>query len=309
MKIVVLDGYATNPGDLPWSALEALGDCTIHDRTAPDEVLARAAGAEILLTNKTPLSAGTIANLPALRYIGVLATGYNVVDLAAARSRNVVVTNVPDYGSMSVAQHAFALLLELTNGVGLHSADVRAGGWSRSPDWSYRRQPLVELDGLTLGLIGCGRIGMAFARLCEAAGMKTISVTSRSGAPALADLLRTSDVISLHCPLVPETREILNKTTLALCKPSACVINTSRGPLVHEADLATALNEGRLAGAAMDVLSTEPPDAANPLLRAKNCIITPHLAWATAAARRRLLDTAVRNVGSFLRGQCQNVVG
>ena len=309
MKIVVLDGYALNPGDLSWDEVSQLGDLTIHDRTPADEVVARSCEAEALLTNKAPLSREAIESLPRLRYIGVLATGYNVVDVSAARERDIVVTNIPAYGTRSVAQHAFALLLELTNAVGLHAASVRAGDWNANPDWCYWKQPLRELDGATVGLIGRGKIGEAFARLCEAAGMRVISVSSKDGRPALEVLLSSSDVISLHCPLIPQTQAIINRETLTLCKPGAFLINTSRGPLIDEQALADALDSGRLAGAALDVLSTEPPNPDNPLLRARNCIVTPHIAWASAAARVRLMSIAAGNLRAFLAGDPCNAVG
>jgi len=308
MKIIVLDGYTLNPGDLSWEELSRLGNLTVHDRTPPCEVIARGEGAEILLTNKVPLSRETIEALPALRYIGVLATGYNIVDTAAAAARGVVVTNIPAYGTRSVAQHAFALLLELTNRVGLHAESVRAGEWSRNPDWCYWKTPLRELDGATVGLIGRGKIGDAFARLCEAAGMRVISVTSQSAPAELDILLSTSDVISLHCPLTPRTQGLINRETLARCKPGAYLINTARGPLIDEQALADALNSGHLAGAALDVLSAEPPPPGNPLLAARNCIVTPHLAWASAAARSRLMRIAAENLRAFLAGTPCNLV-
>ena len=316
MKIVVLDGFTLNPGDLDWSALRALGDCTIHDRTPTGEIVARAAEAEVVLTNKTVLNRATLAALPRLRYIGVLATGFNVVDATAARERNIAVTNVPNYGTRSVAQHTFALLLELTQHAGHHVQSVRDGRWSASPDFCYWDSPLVELEGLTLGLVGFGRIGRAVAELAAAFGMKVLvhSRTAPLPVPAhvelagLDDVFRRSDVVSLHCPLTPETQHLVNAARLALLKPTAFLINTSRGPLIHDLALAAALNAGQLAGAALDVLSVEPPPADHPLLRARNCLITPHLAWATRAARARLLTTAVANVRAFLAGQPQHMV-
>ena len=314
MRIVVLDGYTLNPGDLDWSNLHALGPCEVFDRTRREELPARAHAAEIILTNKTVLSAEHISALPALRYIGVLATGTNVVDLAAARARNIPVTNVPAYGTRSVAQATFALLLELTHQAGHHAQTVRAGRWTKNPDWCYWDSPLLELDGLTLGIVGYGRIGRAVADLARAFGMKTL-VHSRIpvadgavGNVSLNELLANSDVVSLHCPLTPETKHLINGKTLALMKPAALLLNTSRGPLVDEAALASALNNGVIAGAALDVLSVEPPPAENPLLHARNCIITPHNAWATRAARSRLLQIAVENVKSFLADSPQNVV-
>jgi glycerate dehydrogenase len=307
-RIVVLDGHALNPGDLSWSGLEQLGACTIHARTAAADIVARSQGAALVLTNKTPLSAATLAQLPELKYIGVLATGYNVVDVAAARQRGIPVCNIPAYGTASVAQHVFALLLELTQRAGLHAASVSAGDWSRSADWCYWKSPLVELSGLTLGIVGSGRIGRAAGKIGEAFGMK-IAYASRSGGRAeLEKVLRSADVLSLHCPLTDDTRHLINATTLGWMKPTAFLINTSRGPLIDDAALADALNAGRLAGAGLDVLSTEPPPAGNPLFTAKNCLITPHIAWATHAARARLLDMAVENVRAFLAGRPQNVV-
>jgi glycerate dehydrogenase len=308
MKICVLDGLTLNPGDLSWAGFEALGRCEVHERTAPADIVPRAGGAEIVLTNKTPLSAETIAQLPALRYIGVLATGYNVVDAAAARARGVPVTNTPAYGTQSVAQHTFALLLELTNHVGRHAQSVREGGWARCPDFCYWEQPLTGLEGRTMGIVGAGRIGGAVARMAEAFGMKVIFATRKDGRGALERVLRESDVISLHCPLTPETRELINASTLAMMKPTALLLNTSRGPLVHEADLALALNAGRLGGAALDVLAVEPPTAGHPLFTARNCLVTPHHAWATQAARARLMAIAVENLRAFLAGRPAHVV-
>jgi glycerate dehydrogenase len=308
MKIVILDGATLNPGDLSWADLRRLGACEVHDRTAATDIVARAREADIILTNKTVLSAATLGQLPALRYIGVLATGYNVVDVAAARARNIPVTNIPAYGTASVAQHTLALLLELTNHVGRHAQSVRAGNWSKAPDFCYAETPLVELEGKTLGLIGAGRIAQAVARLGEALGMKVIFATRRGGRAELERVLAEADVVSLHCPLTPETRELINAATLARMKPTAFLLNTSRGPLVAEGDLAAALNAGHLAGAAVDVLSVEPPPADNPLLTARNCLVTPHHAWATQAARQRLMTTAVENVRAFLAGAPRNVI-
>ncbi|MBS0632523.1 MAG: D-2-hydroxyacid dehydrogenase [Verrucomicrobia bacterium] len=310
--IVVLDSHTLNPGDLSWDALRALGPCTLHDRTAAADIVPRLSGATVALTNKVPLRAETLAQLPDLRYIGVLATGYNVVDTAAARARGIPVTNIPAYGTTSVAQHTLALILELANGVGHHAATVRAGRWVTSPDWCYWDRPLTELDGLTLGLIGYGRIGRAVAALARAFGLKVI-VHTRTPVPdaenvSLDDLLCRSDIVSLHCPLTADNQGLINAARLALMKPTAFLINTSRGPLIVEADLARALAEKRIAGAALDVLSAEPPTANNPLLAAPNCVITPHLAWATRAARQRLMTVAVANVRAFLAGTPQNVV-
>lgn len=313
MTIVVLDGYTLNPGDLDWSPLRILGQYTVYDRTAPDEIVSRAEEAEIVLTNKCPLSAATIARLPKLRYIGVLATGYNVVDVAAARARNIVVTNVPAYGTRSVAQHVFALILELAQNVGRHAQTVREGQWAKSADFCYWDRPLIELDGLTLGIVGYGHIGQAVAEIGRAFGMH-IAVTSRREVPGVTrlsidELFSASDVLTLHCPLTPETAGLVNATRLARMKRSAFLINTGRGGLIVEQDLAAALASGQLAGAGLDVLSTEPPPADHPLLRAKNCLITPHIAWATRAARARLLGTVITNLTAFQAGRPQNVVG
>ncbi len=308
MKIVVLDGATLNPGDLSWTELQQLGTCEIHDRTAVADIVRRAADAEVVLTNKTVLSADTLKQLPKLRFVGVLATGFNVVDVAAARARNVPVSNIPAYGTVSVAQHTFALLLELTNHVGQHAASVRAGGWSKCPDFCYAETPLVELDGRALGLIGAGRIAQAVARMGEAFGMKVSYATRTGGRGELERVLKESDVVSLHCPLTPETKGLINTASLALMKRSAFLLNTSRGPLVVDADLAAALNDGKIAGAGLDVLSVEPPPPGNPLFTAKNCLITPHHAWATQAARQRLMKVAVDNVRSFLGGAPKNVV-
>jgi glycerate dehydrogenase len=315
MKIVVLDGFTLNPGDLTWDELKALGNCDIHDRTPTDQVIPRAREAEIILTNKTIVSREHIAGMPKLKYIGVLATGYNIVDVAAARDRNIPVTNVPTYGTRSVAQHTFALLLELTQHAGHHAQTVRDGRWTQSPDFCYWDHPLIELDGLTLGVVGFGRIGKAVGELALAFGMNVLSVASTPRPPSAAvqfvdleTLFRQSDVVSLHCPLTPQTRNLVNHERLDLMKPTAFLLNTSRGPLVDEPALAHALNSGKIAGAAVDVFSVEPPPAANPLLRAKNCIVTPHIAWATRAARWRLMQTAVANVRAFLSGRLQNAV-
>ncbi|MCX5648287.1 MAG: D-2-hydroxyacid dehydrogenase [Planctomycetota bacterium] len=314
MKIVVLDGYTMNPGDLSWEDLEGLGECTVYERTPPESVVERAAGAEVVLTNKVVLDGAVMARLPALKYIGVLATGYNVVDTAAARERGIVVTNVPAYSTRSVAQLVMALVLELAHHVGHHARTVREGRWTASKDFAYWDWPLVELEGLVMGIVGFGRTGRAVAELARAFGMRVLvharTPTAEPGVEFvdLATLLRRSDVVSLHCPLTPETEGLVNAKRLALMKPTAFLINTSRGPVVNERDLADALNSGRIAGAGLDVLSTEPPKADNPLLAAKNCFITPHFAWATRAARERMMKTVVANVRAFLAGRPQNVV-
>ena len=316
MKIVVLDGHTLNPGDLSWAGLALLGPLRVFDRTPPAEVIARAAGTEIVLTNKTVLDAPVIAALPALRYIGVLATGYNVVDLEAARERGVAVTNVPAYSTSSVAQLTFALLLELAHHVGRHAEGVRAGRWSSSPDFSYSETPLLELAGSAFGIVGFGQVGRMVAQIAGAFAMRVLVHTRTRPEPAppgvefveLETLFRVCDAVSLHCPLTPATRHLVNREHLALMKPGALLINTGRGGLVDEPALAEALNAGRLGGAGLDVLSTEPPAPDNPLVTARNCLITPHLGWATRAARERLMRVAVENVAAFLTGHAQNVV-
>jgi len=316
MKIVVLDGYTLNPGDLTWKDLEALGECTIYDRSAPEDTIKRADKAAILLTNKTMLSAETIKRLDDLRYIGVFATGYNVVDVEAAGERGIPVANVPTYGTDSVAQMAFAHLLNLTQNVAHHGQTVRDGRWSSCPDFCYWDTPLIELAGLTMGIIGFGRIGRATARLATAFGMKVIAYdpVGPSEVPqgcemvSLDEALQRADVISLHCPLTPQTEKLINGERLAMMKKTAFLINTSRGPLIDEQSLADALNNENIAGAGLDVLSAEPPEKDNPLLAARNCHITPHIAWATLAARTRLLNVAVDNVRAYLAGKPQNVV-
>jgi len=316
MKIVVLDGYALNPGDLNWEALEALGDCTVHDRTAPEEVVPRAAGAEVLLTNKTVLSSDMFDKLPDCRYVGVLATGYNVVDVGTAAEKGIIVTNVPTYASRSVAQMVFAHVLNLTQHVGHHARTVTDGRWAGSPDFCYWDYPLVELAGKTMGVIGLGRIGRATAELARAFGMDVIAYDKYADISeadlctpvALDELFERGDVVSLHCPLTDETERIVNAERLKLMKPTAFLVNTSRGPLVDEAALADALNGGLLAGAGLDVLCIEPPVADNPLSAARNCYLTPHIAWATREARARLMAVATDNVKAFLDGEARNVV-
>lgn len=314
--IVILDAHTANPGDLNWAGLAALAPVQIHRRSLPDQVVQRSAGAPILLTNKTPLRAETIEALPDLRYIGVLATGYNVVDIAAARARGILVSNVPAYGTPSVTQAVFALLLELTHRVGHHARAVSAGRWSECPDFSFWDGPLVELEGRTFGVVGYGRIGQAVARVALAFGMKVIATRSsqqsgRDGAVELVArerLFRESDVVSLHCPLTPQTEHLVDAERLRSMKASAFLINTGRGPLVVETDLADALNTGRIAGAGLDVLTAEPPERDNPLFAARNCLITPHFGWATREARARLIEIATENVRAFLAGTPRNVV-
>jgi len=315
-KIVVLDGYTLNPGDLSWERFGELAPIEVHERTEPPKVVERVGGAAFVLTNKTPLTAETLGRLPDLEYVGVLATGYNIVDVKAAKERGITVSNIPTYGTASVAQHAFALLLELSNHVRIHAEAVRAGEWTTNEDWCFTLTPLVELAHKTLGIVGFGRIGRQVGDIGHAMGMRVIAFDSVQTNPPsfdgfrfapLDELLRESDVVSLHCPLFPETKGLINATTLRQMKPTAFLINTSRGPLIVEQDLADALNEGRLAGAGLDVLSVEPPSQ-NPLLQAKNCVITPHIAWASREPRARLMQLAVDNLSAFLRGQPQNVV-
>lgn len=310
MKIVVLDGYALNPGDLSWTGMEALGELTVYERTSPSEVLERSAGAEVLITNKTVITAEHMAALPQLKYIGVLATGYNVVDIDEARNRGIVVTNIPAYSTASVAQMVFAHVLNITQRVGYYATENANGRWTNSVDFCYWDTDLVELDGKKMGIVGLGNIGRATARIAQAFGMEVLVVTSKeqSALPegmkkvTLDELFAQSDVVSLHCPLTPDTKEMVNAARLQTMKPSAILINTGRGPLVNEQDLADALNEGRIAAAGLDVLSVEPSVADNPLLGARNCFITPHIAWATKEARIRLMDIAVNNLKSYQEG-------
>lgn len=316
MRIVVLDGFTLNPGDLSWSELEALGDTTIHDRSTPNEVVERATGADAVLVNKVVLSAETIAGLENLKYVGVLATGFNCVDTAAASARQIPVCNVPTYGTRSVAQMAFAHVLELTQRVGHHDQTVRVDGrWAASDDFCYWDHPLVELDGLTMGIVGLGRIGLAMAQLALAFGMDVVGYSPSDKQPPdgirmvpLDELFEQSDVISLHCPLTPDSENLVNAARLATMKSTAYLVNTSRGPLIDSEALAVALNSGQIAGAGLDVLEAEPPPREHPLYSAKNCYITPHIAWATQAARARLLNTAAENLSAFRNGKPQNVV-
>jgi glycerate dehydrogenase len=316
-KILVLDGYCINPGDLSWDALREFGDLEVFDRTAAHEAALYATGAAILLTSKTPLPAEVLAQLPMLRYIGVIGTGYNNVEVEDARRRGITVTNVPTYGTASVAQFVFALLLELCNNVKLHAMAVQAGEWSGSPDWSFSKVPLTELSGKVMGIVGFGRIGRQTARIANAFDMQVVAtdVQQVESPPysgfrwaSFEELLRESDVVSLHSPLSPTTHGMINARTLRLMKRTAFLINTSRGQLVVEQDLADTLNAGRIAGAAIDVLSTEPPAQDNGLLSARNCLVTPHIAWATREARARLLDGAIQNLAAFLGGSPSNVV-
>lgn len=316
MKIVILDGYATNPGDLSWDEVKALGECTIYDRTLPDEVVPRAADAEIVLTNKTHLEAQHIAALPQLKYIGVLATGYNIVDIEAARQHGVLVTNIPAYSTHSVAQLVFAHLLNIAQQVQHHSEAVHSGRWSNCSDFCFWDMPLLELHGLKMGIVGLGHTGMATARIALGFGMEVYAYTSKSPLQLQSEIHKIEldqlfckcDVVSLHCPLTPDTKGLVNAERLQLMKPTAILINTARGPLVDEAALAHALNQGKLAAAGLDVLSQEPPKADNPLLTARNCYLTPHIAWGSTAARQRLMQTLVENIKSYLDGRPVNVV-
>ena len=315
MNIVVLDGYTTNPGDCSWNPVAEFGRLEVFDRTAVQEIQRRAGNAEVVLTNKTPLSAEILTELPHLKLISVLATGVNVVDLEAAGARGITVCNVPGYSTPNVAQAVFALLLELTNQTALHAAEVRDGSWSSCPDFCFWRGELVELDGRTLGLVGYGAIGQAVAAVGRALGMNVLAARRKSSVSAdgvtytdVDTIFRESDVVSLHCPLTSETKELVNATRLSVMKPTAYLINTSRGGVIHEQDLADALNEEKIAGAGLDVLSVEPPPVSNPLLTAKNCLITPHIAWASRAARQRLIEATSENVRGFVDGSPQNVV-
>ena len=314
MKIVVLDGHTVNHGDLSWEPFEKLGDFEVYPRSSKEEILARAEDAEAILINKAPIDRETLAQLPRLKYIGILATGYNTVDTIAARERNIPVCNAAGYASESVAQHVFALLLELANHVAVHDADVKSGGWTNNPDWTYQRKPMIELWSKTMGIIGLGRIGQTTARLAQGFGMRVIahnrSPKDIEGVEmkSLDEVFAESDVISLHCPLTAENREFVNAEKLALMKSSAILINTGRGPLIQEADLAEALNAGKIRAAGLDVLHQEPPNMDNPLIHAKNCIITPHNAWGTRECRERLIQIAADNLQNFQNGTPSNVV-
>ena len=315
-RIVILDGYTANPGDLSWDGLKELGELTIYDRTAPEQLLSRAEGAEVLLTNKVIIDASAMAALPQLRYIGVLATGYNVVDIAEAHRRDIIVTNIPAYSTMSVAQMVMAHLLNITNQVAIHAEAVRLGEWQKSPDFTFTKTPLIELDGLIFGIIGLGHTGTATARMAQAMGMKVMAVSSKSEdtlsqlgilkAKDYEQLFSEADVVSLHCPLTDETHHLVNKERLALMKPSAILINTGRGPLLDEQAVADALANNRLYAVGVDVLTEEPPRKGSPLITAPRRHITPPIAWASSAARCRLIDIAIANVAAFLRGDVLN---
>lgn len=317
MEIVVLDGYTENPGDLSWDSLRQLGDCTVWERTAQNQIVERAAEADIVLTNKVPLGKAEFDALPKLKFVGVLATGYNIIDLDAASDHNVVVTNIPAYSTNSVAQMVMAHLLNIVNQVQHYTDEVRSGKWSSCPDFCFYDTPVFELSGKTMGIVGLGHIGMAVARIAVSMGMKVLAYTSKDAAALpegvekaaqLDDLFAASDVVTLHCPLTDDTRHMVNAHRLGLMKKSAILINTGRGPLVDELALADALNAGEIYAASVDVMSQEPPRADNPLLTARNCHFTPHIAWASKEARVRLMGIAVDNVRKFLAGQPVNVV-
>ncbi|GAA4094195.1 D-2-hydroxyacid dehydrogenase [Mucilaginibacter panaciglaebae] len=317
MKIVVLDGYTLNPGDLSWDALKELGDVTIHDRTPSDQIVSRCYGAEVVLTNKTPLDAAILNQLPDLKYVGVLATGYNIIDIAVCKQKGVLVSNVPGYGTAAVAQFVFALLLELCLHVQKHSDAVFEGKWSRAVDFCFWDYPLIELTGKTLGIIGFGTIGQKVADIAAAFDMQVIAHSRRQTDQShrknfkwveLDELLKQADFVSIHCPLTPETQGLINAGNLRKMKASAFLVNTSRGPIINDTDLADALNNNVIAGAAVDVLSKEPPPANNPIFKARNCIITPHIAWAAQEARTRLMNTVVDNLKAFATGRPVNVV-
>lgn len=320
MKIVILDGYTENPGDLSWEGLEKLGDLAVYDRTSltdVQEVIGRVGDAEIVFTNKTPMPREVFETCTNIRYVGVLATGYNVVDVDAAKEKNIPVCNIPTYGTAAVGQFAIALLLEICHHVGHHDKAVHEGRWESNPDWCFWDYPLIELDGKVMGIIGYGRIGQATGRIAQALGMKVLAYDAYRN-PALesetcqyADLdevLAQSDVIALHCPLFPETEGIINRESIAKMKDGVIILNNSRGPLIVEKDLAEALNSGKVAAAGLDVVSTEPIKGENPLLKAKNCILTPHISWAPKESRQRLMDIAVDNLEMFLKGEVQNAV-
>ena len=314
MKIVILDAYTVNPGDLTWHPLDEIADLVIYDRTQPEQVVERCKGAEIVLTNKVILDAEVLNHLPHLTYIGVLATGYNVVDLEVATRQSITVTNIPAYSTNSVAQMVWAHILNITNRVGHYAEENKNGRWTRSKDFCYYDYTHSELAGKTIGIVGLGNTGMATARIAQAFGMNVIAYTSKDKLPeemkkvTLDELFKSSDIVSLHCPLTNETKELVNKERLDMMKPTAILINTSRGPVVNETDVAAALNEGKIAAFGADVVSVEPAKKGNPLLSAKNCFLTPHIAWATKEARQRLIDICIANIKAFLDDKPQNVV-
>jgi glycerate dehydrogenase len=315
MKIVVLDGYTLNPGDLSWQSIKQLGECTIYDYTPPEKTIERSEGARAVFTNKVVFDKDTMQKLPDLKYIGILATGFNIVDNEAAKEAGITVTNIPAYSTMSVAQMVFSHILNYVQNISSHDASVKKGDWSRSTHFSYHITPQIELAGKTLGIIGFGQIGQAVAKIGLSFGMKVIyntrtpkETSMQAHQTDLDTLLAEGDFISINCPLTEENEKFINKKTISKMKPSAFLVNTGRGPLIHEQDLADALNNGRIAGAGLDVLSSEPPEPDNPLFKAKNCYITPHIAWATREARIRLMETAAKNLKAFMDGNPQNVV-
>lgn len=317
MKIVILDGYTENPGDLSWEGFEKLGELVVYDRTPKELIVDRIGNADVVYTNKTPISRETLDACPNVKYIGVLATGYNVIDVAAAKEKNIIVTNIPTYGTDAVSQFAIALLLELCHHVGEHAVAVKNGEWENNEDWTFWKHPLIELAGKTMGIIGFGRIGQGTGRIAQALGMKVLAYDAHTRPELISDtcryvdleeLFKESDVISLHCPLFPETEGIINKENIAKMKDGVKIINTSRGPLIVEEDLRDALNSGKVSGAGVDVVSTEPIRGDNPLLDAKNIYITPHIAWAPKESRKRLMDIAVNNLQAFIDDAPVNVV-
>lgn len=316
MKIVILDGYTENPGDLSWESMEKLGELKVYNRTPTNQIVERIGDADAVIVNKTPISAQTIAACTGIKYIGVLATGYNIVDVEAAKAKKIKVTNVPTYGTAAVGQFAIALLLEICHHVGHHSKAVLEGRWEKNPDWCFWDYPLIELAGKTIGIIGFGRIGQTTATIAKAMGMNVLAFDEHPNdtGKAIADyvsldeLYAKSDVISLHCPLFPSTEGIINKNSIAKMKNGIIILNNSRGPLIVEQDLADALNSGKVYAAGLDVVSTEPVKAGNPLLKAKNCLITPHISWAPKESRQRLMDIAVSNLESYISGNPINVV-
>lgn len=317
MKIVVLDGYTLNPGDLNWDGLKSFGNVMVYDRTPEELIVERIGDAEIVFTNKTPLTKKTFDMCTSIKYVGVLATGYNIVDVSYAREKGIPVTNIPTYGTTAVAQYVMALLLEMCHHVWAHSESVKCGEWENNKDWCYWKYPLIELYGKTIGIIGFGRIGQATARAAQGLGMKVLAFDNNKNMKlenenctyvSLNDIFLKSDVISLHCPLFPETQGMINKNSINKMKDGVMIINTSRGPLIVEEDLAAALESGKVAGAAVDVVTTEPIKSSNPLLKAKNCIITPHIAWAPLESRSRLMNIAVDNLRCFISGNPVNIV-
>ena len=317
MKIVILDGYTENPGDLSWDGIAAFGELTVYERTKASEVAVRISDAELVFTNKTPVSRETIALCENIRFIGVLATGYNIVDVVAAKERGIPVCNIPTYGTNAVGQFAIALLLEICHHIGHHSGAVANGRWASNPDWCFWDYPLIELADKTMGIIGFGRIGQTTGRIAQAMGMRVLAYDAYQNPALVSDtcqytdldtLLASADVISLHCPLFPETEGIINKESIARMKDGVIILNNSRGPLIVEQDLADALNRGKVYAAGLDVASAEPIQADNPLLSAKNCIITPHISWAPKESRLRLMEVAVANLRAFVAGTPQNVV-